>query len=223
MEHYHKVETLTPSEVTFQTIQDSQGRNFPAQIPLRCPHSPCVQSHAPTSVRTLRISNAGSYTIVWTHENTAHAGSTGWRCSCGCCALHWVRRSKFPARDNELKKQTCAYVCTKKKKRSLYTIMTLLCLNVLIVHEGMSLYAWYCVWSFIKDFKMTRWRIVIHERPPDDINVTSCNQTKKHLQWIIMSFAGIKMLSFVAAMNTYNTVYGTYGTSAHVIIQTCQG
>ena len=39
---------------------------------LTVPYSPSVQSHASTSVRTLKIPNTGSHTIVWTQENTAH-------------------------------------------------------------------------------------------------------------------------------------------------------
>ena len=41
------------------------------QTLLRCPHSPRVQSHALTSVRTLKIPSIGSHTVVWTHENTS--------------------------------------------------------------------------------------------------------------------------------------------------------
>ena len=37
----------------------------------------CMQSHASTSVRTLAIPNAGSHTIVWTQENTAHTDLLG--------------------------------------------------------------------------------------------------------------------------------------------------
>ena len=39
------------------------------QTLLRCPYSPLVQSHTLTSVRMLKISDTGSRTIVWTHEN----------------------------------------------------------------------------------------------------------------------------------------------------------
>ena len=38
---------------------------------LRCPYSPHVQSHALTSVRSLKNPRIGSHTFVWTHENTA--------------------------------------------------------------------------------------------------------------------------------------------------------
>ena len=38
---------------------------------------PCAISHASTSVRTLKIPNTGSHTIVWTQENTTHAVRTG--------------------------------------------------------------------------------------------------------------------------------------------------
>ena len=53
------------------------GKGFsPSQLPaptlLHCPYSPCVQSHALTSVCTLTIPHTGSYTLVWTEENTTH-------------------------------------------------------------------------------------------------------------------------------------------------------
>ena len=58
-----------------------EGDFSPSQIPvqtvLRCPYSPCVQSRASTSVCTLKIPNTGSHTVVWTHENTTHAGRNG--------------------------------------------------------------------------------------------------------------------------------------------------
>ena len=50
------------SKVCFSQSQHS------VQALLRCPYSPCVQSHASTSVRTLKIPNTGSHTIVWTHK-----------------------------------------------------------------------------------------------------------------------------------------------------------
>ena len=48
------------------------------QTLLRCPYSPRVQSHASTSVRALKIPKHWQpYTIVWTHENTAHMDRNG--------------------------------------------------------------------------------------------------------------------------------------------------
>ena len=41
---------------------------------------PCVIAWS-KSVRTLKIPNPGSHTLVWTHENTLHTDSNGWRCS----------------------------------------------------------------------------------------------------------------------------------------------
>ena len=32
-----------------------------------------MQLHTPISVNTLKLRNTGSYTVVWIHENTAHA------------------------------------------------------------------------------------------------------------------------------------------------------
>ena len=40
---------------------------------LQCLSSPCVQSHALTSVHTLKIPNIGSYIMVQTHRNTAQS------------------------------------------------------------------------------------------------------------------------------------------------------
>ena len=42
-----------------------------------CPYNRCVQWHASTSVCTLKIPSTGSYTIVWTHENTEHTDKDG--------------------------------------------------------------------------------------------------------------------------------------------------
>ena len=46
-----------------------------------------VQSHAPASLRSLKIPNTGGHTIVWTHKNTAHTDRNGWRCSWSRSAL----------------------------------------------------------------------------------------------------------------------------------------
>ena len=54
--------------VAFLFLSHSQ---LSVQTFLRCPYRPRVQSHASTSVRTLKIPNTGSHAIVWTHENTA--------------------------------------------------------------------------------------------------------------------------------------------------------
>ena len=77
-----------------------------------CPYSPCVQSHASTSVCTSKIQNTGCHTSVWTHEcldkRNYYAHWLEWvalllRLLC----LTWVRRPEFPTRDKELfKKQT---------------------------------------------------------------------------------------------------------------------
>ena len=48
------------------------------QTLLRCPYSLRAQLHASTSVRTLKIPSAGSHTIVWTGENTAHTDRSGY-------------------------------------------------------------------------------------------------------------------------------------------------
>ena len=50
--------------------------NFQRRL-LRCPYSTRVQSHTSMSVCTLKIPNAGSHTIVWTHKNTTHTDRNG--------------------------------------------------------------------------------------------------------------------------------------------------
>ena len=63
---------------------------------LWCPYSPRVQPHLSTPVRTLKTTNTGSHTVVWTHENTAHTDRNGLYCSCSCCALP-RKELEFPA------------------------------------------------------------------------------------------------------------------------------
>ena len=53
----------------------SQGIFLP--VIFQCTLSYSVQSHALTSVSTLKISSTGSHTFVWTHENTAHTVRNG--------------------------------------------------------------------------------------------------------------------------------------------------
>ena len=48
----------------------------------------CVQSNVSTSVRTLKTSNTGSHTIVWTQENTAHTARNG--CAALAAAVTWI-------------------------------------------------------------------------------------------------------------------------------------
>ena len=45
---------------------------LPVQTLLRCPHSPLVQSHASTSVRTLKILNTGLYRCLDTRKCYTH-------------------------------------------------------------------------------------------------------------------------------------------------------
>ena len=47
------------------------------QTVLRCPYSTRVKSHASTAVRTFKIPNTGSHTIVWTQENNIHTDKNG--------------------------------------------------------------------------------------------------------------------------------------------------
>ena len=50
--------------------------NSPVQTLLWRSYSPHEQSHTLTPVHTLKIQSTGSHTAVWTHQNTAHTGST---------------------------------------------------------------------------------------------------------------------------------------------------
>ena len=61
--------------------------NFQCGLSYRVCTAPRVQSHASTSVPALKISHAGSQTIVWTHENTTCSDRNKQPCSSGCCAL----------------------------------------------------------------------------------------------------------------------------------------
>ena len=79
--------TEKPGAILRRVRTSGAARDFsPSQLPvqtlLRCPHSPGVKSHASISMRTLKIPNTGSHTIVWTHENTTHTDRNGYRCSC---------------------------------------------------------------------------------------------------------------------------------------------
>ena len=50
---------------------------LPVQTLLQCPFSPRVQSCASTARCMLKIQNTGSYTIIWTNENTAQTVGVG--------------------------------------------------------------------------------------------------------------------------------------------------
>ena len=54
----------------------SQSR-LSVQTFCQCLYSPCLQSHALTSLCTLKIPSIGSHTFVWTHGNTACCGRNG--------------------------------------------------------------------------------------------------------------------------------------------------
>ena len=51
------------------------------------PSSVCNRMRQEMHVHTLKIPNTSSHAVAWTHENAAHAGKNGLRCSCGCCTL----------------------------------------------------------------------------------------------------------------------------------------
>ena len=94
-------------ESAFSVARDFSPRvSFQCRL-VQCLYSPHVQSHALTSVCTLKIPSIGSHTSVWTHKNTACTVRNGWWCSCSCCSLTQGRRPEFPARDawsNKIKK-----------------------------------------------------------------------------------------------------------------------
>ena len=72
--------------LTWVQITGGPRVNFHCRLSYSVCTAPCVQSHASTLVCMLKIPNAGSRTIVWTHKNAAHTDRNGQRCSCGCCA-----------------------------------------------------------------------------------------------------------------------------------------
>ena len=51
--------------------------NFQCRLCYSTHTSPFVQLHASASVRVLKISDTGSHTMVWTHENIVHADRNG--------------------------------------------------------------------------------------------------------------------------------------------------
>ena len=53
------------------------GKGFTPTVNFQCLCSLSAQSHASASVRTLKIPNTGSNTIVWTHENATHTSRNG--------------------------------------------------------------------------------------------------------------------------------------------------
>ena len=63
---------LTRVQVPGAAKDFSPRVNFQCRL-LLCPYSPRVQSRAATSVRTLKMANTGSHTIVWTQEEAAHS------------------------------------------------------------------------------------------------------------------------------------------------------
>ena len=59
---------MTRVRVPGAANRDCSPSQLSVQTLLRCPRSPRVQSHTSTSVRTLKIPNTESHTIVWTHR-----------------------------------------------------------------------------------------------------------------------------------------------------------
>ena len=51
--------------------------NFQCRLSYGVRTASCVQSHASASVRTLKIPNTVSRTIVWTQDNTTHTDRNG--------------------------------------------------------------------------------------------------------------------------------------------------
>ena len=63
-----------PPRANFQCRFSYGVHTVPPTPPSTHPHP--VQSHALTSLCTLKIPSAGSHTIVWTYQKTTHAKST---------------------------------------------------------------------------------------------------------------------------------------------------
>ena len=79
---------VTKSGRVWRKVPDSDARRVLSVYTfLRCSYRPRAQSHTSEYVRALKITNTGSHTIIWTHENTVHTDRNWQRCSCGCCIL----------------------------------------------------------------------------------------------------------------------------------------
>ena len=68
--------TEMPGIILTRVRVPGAARDFSPRVNFQCGLSygvrtePRVQSHASAFVRTVKITNTGSHTIVWTHENT---------------------------------------------------------------------------------------------------------------------------------------------------------
>ena len=80
------------------------------QTLLRCPYSPRVQSHTSASVRTLKIPNTGSHTIVGHTEILRTLIGMGSAVLAAAVWLTQARRPKFPTRDCEVLKKEKRFV-----------------------------------------------------------------------------------------------------------------
>ena len=70
--------TETPGAILTQVPVPGVAKDVSFQCRvLRYPHSPRVQSHSSTSVRTLEIPNTVSQIIVWTHETATQTDRNG--------------------------------------------------------------------------------------------------------------------------------------------------
>ena len=78
------------AQLTERPIENRLGFESPVRQGIYLPESaftadsltvaaqpPRVQSHASTTVRTLKISNTGSHTLLTEHENTTHTDRNG--------------------------------------------------------------------------------------------------------------------------------------------------
>ena len=80
-----------------------------------CVQPPCARSRMPQYLSILKIPNAGSLSIVWTHKNAAHTDRNG---ICWLLCLTQVRPPRFPARDNEV---LHTHTHTQKKPQLAFT------------------------------------------------------------------------------------------------------
>ena len=92
----------------FGTTGDSfsPSVNFQSRLSYGVCTAPRVQSHASTSVRTLKIPNTGSQTIVWTHQNTTCTPIS--KATLISCKGQWGTNEKI------------YFLCAEKKKRTVH-------------------------------------------------------------------------------------------------------
>ena len=109
------------------------------QTLLRCSYSPRVQSHASTYVRTLKISNTGSYIPLFGHAKICTHWQKWVALLLRLLCLTWVRRPELPARDSEVLKN--------KQTNQLTSIRFLVPHFPLFTSRALSVFGCLSTWS----------------------------------------------------------------------------